>query len=159
MSVYAGALHPIALLGRPGAGWGARGTGRNAIDEALALYRLYGASLQTITVERMSMRSQQTGDGSIMDDKKIERSLNRIGKACFVTHYELFRDKARTEPPFVVDYLMKTEKYNESGATIRASYAKQIFNAGRHVEALKIVARSERIPQESASKARMLLNE
>jgi hypothetical protein len=92
-----------------------------------------------------------------MDDKKLRRSLSSIGKACFVCHYELFRDKSRTTPLFVVDFLMKNERYNESGATIRVSHARLIFNAGRESNALEIYSQSRRIPRESADKARRLL--
>jgi hypothetical protein len=93
-----------------------------------------------------------------MDDKQLVRSLNSIGKACFVKHHELFRDKSRTDPLSVVQFLMRYEKYEEAGATIRVSCARAIFNAGRQSEALSIIAKSGRIPWQSADKARRLLS-
>jgi len=89
-----------------------------------------------------------------VDDKKLERSLNSIGKACFVNHYELFRDKSCADVLFVVDFLVKNEQYTNAGAQIRVSDAKAIFNAGRQVDALKIIVQSQRLPQESVDKAR-----
>jgi hypothetical protein len=101
-----------------------------------------------------------TGDKH-MDDMELERSLKGVGKACFVKYYELFRDKSRTDDLLVVDYLVKNgeyknRKYTESGAKIRVSFAKRIFNAGREKDALKFCARAG-ISGELVNKAKMLL--
>jgi hypothetical protein len=95
----------------------------------------------------------------MMDDKTLDRSLKSIEKECFVKHYELFRDKSGPDADFVVDSLMRNENYNESGAKIRVSHVRRIFSAGRQEDALKFIVRSERIPQGSVDKARLLLNE
>jgi hypothetical protein len=107
--------------------------------------------------ERDIPHTSEQRESGVMDEKKLERSLNSIGKACFVNYYELFRDKSRTDPLFVGDFLMRNEKYKEAGATIRVSHARGIFIARRENDALKICAQSERIPQESADKASRLL--
>jgi hypothetical protein len=98
-----------------------------------------------------------------MDDMKLERNLRGIGKACFVTYYELFRDKSRIDDLFVVDFLMthatyKNKHYTEAGAKIRVGFAKGIFNAQREKDALKSCAQA-RIDEKLAHKARVLLNE
>jgi hypothetical protein len=97
-----------------------------------------------------------------MDDAELERSLKGVGKACFVTYYELFRDKSRTDDRFVVDYLTKNgeyknKKYTESGAKIRASFAKRIFDAPREKDALRFCARAG-ISGELVNRAKVLLN-
>jgi hypothetical protein len=80
-----------------------------------------------------------------MDDHKLQQSLNSVGKACFVNHYDLFRNKSGTDALFVADFLMKTENMTEGGAKIRVGFARRIFNAGRQNDALKIIAQSGRI--------------
>jgi hypothetical protein len=94
-----------------------------------------------------------------MDDRKLAKSLNAIGKACFVTHYELFRDRSRRDPSFVVDFLVKNDGFKEAGAKIRVGFARSILNAGREHDALKIIARSRRIHHKFSDQARRLLED
>ena len=101
----------------------------------------------------------QEGENDVMGDNKLEESLGAIGKACFIKHYELFRDKSRTDTLYVIDFLVRNEKYKEDGAKIRVGFARRIFDAGRQNDALKIIALSRRIPQESVDKAKILLKE
>src|SRR5216684_2705300 len=93
------------------------------------------------------------------DDAKLKAALNSIGKLCFITHYELFRDKSRTDASYVVEFLMKNDKITEAGAKIRVSFARGIFVAGRQNAALMIIAQSKRVPRESIDKALLLLND
>src|SRR5258706_16088180 len=92
-----------------------------------------------------------------MNDQQLINNLNSIGKSCFVSHYEIFRDYSRSDPSFAIDYLLKNMKIKESGARIRVSFAKGIFNAGRQTDALRIIANSNRIDPELLDKARRLL--
>jgi hypothetical protein len=94
-----------------------------------------------------------------MNDKKLIRCLNAVGKSCFVSYYEVFRDNARKDPSFVIELLVSKERYKESGAKIRVSFARAIFDARRHMDALKIIAAAERIPQEFSNKVRVLLKD
>jgi hypothetical protein len=95
-------------------------------------------------------------EGDIMNDERLERSLNSIGKACFVKHYETLRDWSGID---AVEYLIKHELYTEDAARVRGSCSKNIFNAGRHADALRIIARSDRVPREVVAKAETLLSE
>jgi hypothetical protein len=94
-----------------------------------------------------------------MDDAQLERSLQGIGKKCLVNHYELFRDKSRTDASFVIDFLVKSGVSNEAGARIRVSFAKGIFNARREADALNIIAKSAGVTLETRDKARLLWND
>lgn len=78
---------------------------------------------------------------------------------CFVRRFELFRDKSRTDASYVIEFLMKHDRYTEAGAKIRVGYAGKIFAAGRDKDALRIIASAERIPNEVAWRAKILLNE
>ena len=94
-----------------------------------------------------------------MDDAQLKRSLQGIGKTCFVKYYKPFRDKSRTDPSFLVNFLMRAGVSNEAGAKIRVGRdARGIFNEGRENDALKIVVKSARVPPEIRDKARLLLN-
>jgi hypothetical protein len=95
----------------------------------------------------------------IMDDTQLERSLQGIGKACFVNHYQIFHYKSRTDPSSLVNYLMEAGISNEAGAKIRVGYARGIFDAGRGNDALNIISKSTGVPREIREKARLLLND
>src|SRR5205823_3236626 len=92
-----------------------------------------------------------------MDDQELINSLNSIGKGCFVTHYELFRDKVLSDNLFVIEGLVKIERYTESGARIRVGFARAIFKARREHDALKIISESKRLPRQLTAKAKILL--
>src|SRR5207248_2173214 len=92
-----------------------------------------------------------------MDDQELIKSLNSIGKGCFVTHYELFRDKVLSDSLFVVERLVIAERYMESGARIRVAFARAIFKARREHDALKIIGESKRLPLQLTAKAKFLL--
>lgn len=53
---------------------------------------------------------------------------------------------------------MRAGVSNEAGAKIRVGYARGIFNERRENDALKIIAKSARVPPEIRDKARLLLN-
>jgi hypothetical protein len=93
-----------------------------------------------------------------MDDAQLERSLQGIGKICLVKYYQTFRDRSRTDPSFLINFLMKAGVSNEAGAKIRAGYAKRIFIEGHENDALKIIVNSARVPAEIRDQARLLLN-
>lgn len=71
-----------------------------------------------------------------MNDEKLEWLLNRIGKAAFARYYyELKND----EPAMMAGI------YNDAGIRIRQSYARQIFNAHREYDALRIIMGAARV--------------
>ena len=76
----------------------------------------------------------------------METKLRRIGKACFCLCYQdfdmLMRGLITDEE--AVHRVMHIMDCTESGAKIRVSYAKQIFKAGQHKEALDAAKRRTR---------------
>ena len=68
----------------------------------------------------------------------METKLRRIGKRCFEARYQdfdMFMRGIITEDE-VIRRVMHIMDCTRSGAKIRVSYAKQIFNDGDHKEAL-----------------------
>ena len=83
------------------------------------------------------------------------RILNSIGKSTFVKYYYCFRDESREECIAQID-----ENYTEKAKATRTGHAKRIFRENKHIEALKIIANSNRLDVVTREKAReILLNE
>lgn len=80
-----------------------------------------------------------------MNNEQLERSINSIGKGCFVKYFEEFSNMSISKED-LIERLMKTEGYKESGSTTRVSQARRIINAGRAKDALLIIASSNRVP-------------
>ena len=94
-----------------------------------------------------------------MDDDQLERSLQSIGKGCFVEYFCQFADQNLSNSA-VTEMLMRQEGYTESGSRTRVSQARRIISADRAEDALRNVIQSERIPnyRQTADKARELLS-
>lgn len=90
-----------------------------------------------------------------MDDKQLERSLQSIGKECFVKYFENFKD-FRYQNEELIELLMSNEGYEESGCKTRVNQSRRIINAGRENDALSIIMASQRIPHEVRQRAREL---
>lgn len=80
-----------------------------------------------------------------MNDDQLERSLQSIGKECFVKYFDEFSDN-RLKDHDLIDLLMKNENYKESGCKTRVSQSRRIIKEGRAKDALKVVAGSSRVP-------------
>ena len=91
-----------------------------------------------------------------MDNSQLERSLQSIGKACFVKHYELFTDH-RVDGADAAEYLLKAERFTEKACSTRVSHARAIIRAGRANDALRNIAKSGRVPNEWRDKAMNLV--
>jgi len=91
-----------------------------------------------------------------MDDVQLDRSLQSIGKACFVKYFELFSD-SKLKDHDLIDLLMKHEGYKESGALTRVSQSRRIIREGRAKDALKIISGSGRVPEEVRKQAHLLM--
>ncbi len=90
-----------------------------------------------------------------MDDKQLERSLQSIGKECFVKYFEDFMN-SRLKNEDLIELLMSSEGYEESGCKTRVSQSRRIIAAGRADDALNIIMASQRVPHEVRQKAREL---
>ncbi len=79
-----------------------------------------------------------------MDDDKLDRYLQSVGKRCFVNYFDDFASGLPSDA--VVELLMKNEGYAEKATRARVSTARSIIEAGRARDALTKIGRSERVP-------------
>jgi len=91
-----------------------------------------------------------------MNDEQLQRSLQSIGMGCFAKYFEAFSDLEKADDG-LVGALMTIEGYEESGARTRVSQARRIVRENRAVDALKIIAESERTESWVLAKAQYLI--
>ncbi len=91
-----------------------------------------------------------------MDDKQLERSLQSIGKKCFVDYFETFNDQTLSKVE-VIEILMKNEGYKESGCRTRETKARKIIKAKMTVKALINISKSSKLEDSTIKKANILL--
>ncbi|MCP5358222.1 MAG: hypothetical protein H7A06_08765 [Pseudomonadales bacterium] len=90
-----------------------------------------------------------------MTDTQLNRTIQSIGKGCFVKNFALFID-AKISNDDAIEQLMLEHGYQESGARTRVLGSRRIIASGRAKDALKIIASSERVPLSTSSAARDL---
>lgn len=84
------------------------------------------------------------------------RSLQSIGISVFLSEYTFFANLPDTAT--AVRYLMQKNISNESGARIRISYARNVFeNKKELVECLKYILTSKRTNSEQKNQASVFL--
>ena len=80
-----------------------------------------------------------------MDDDKLDRNLQSVGKCCFVNYFDDFAGGLSSDA--VVDLLMKNESYAEKATRARVSTARSIIKAGRAKDALRVISGASRVPE------------
>lgn len=90
-----------------------------------------------------------------MNDEQLRRSLQSIGMACFVRYFQQFSDESMNNED-LIELLMRTENYMESGCRTRVTQARRIIASERALDALQIVASSGRVPDEVSTTASSL---
>lgn len=94
-----------------------------------------------------------------MNDIRLARKLNSVGKRRFVECFDLLKQRADGE--FTHNEaraeLVKRKVSNKAGAGIRVGSAKLIFEEGGVRDALSIIMKSTRVPQEIVARAGELL--
>lgn len=90
-----------------------------------------------------------------MNDTQLNRTIQSIGKGCFVENFSLFVD-AKVPNEDAIEQLMRKHGYQESGARTRVLGSRRIIASGRAKDALEIIASSERVPAHISSAARDL---
>ena len=82
-----------------------------------------------------------------MDDTELEKKLKSVGKAAFVSNFELFQAFAsgKLSRADAIETLVNKNVSNEAGAAIRVGNAKLIFENGREHDALAIIVNSNRV--------------
>ncbi len=74
-----------------------------------------------------------------MEDHHLTKSLQSIGKSCFVKNFELFSDASISDLD-AMQFLMDDQGYEQTGARTRVREGRRIIEAGRARDALKIIA-------------------
>jgi hypothetical protein len=91
-----------------------------------------------------------------MDDKQLLRTIQSVGKGCFIKYYELFRDSTQSNEN-LVELLMIEEGYTETASRTRVSHSRRIIQSGRAPEILAEIALSARLDYKIIAKAKELL--
>lgn len=93
-----------------------------------------------------------------MDDIELDKKLKSVGKAAFVSNYELFQNftAGRISRADAIETLVRQKVSNEAGAAIRIGNAKLIFENGRELDALDLVLQSNRVNNDIRDLARKL---
>ena len=91
-----------------------------------------------------------------MNDEQLQRSLQSIGKACFVKYLDTFSNSQISNED-LIDYLIAQESYKESGARTRVTQARRIIREGRTADALHMVMSSLRIDDQTRDLARTMI--
>ena len=71
-----------------------------------------------------------------MNDQQLIRTLNSVGKACFVRYYECADDPALTQR------IEEAEPYTRKSCQSRTGHLRSIIRHGRGKDALDIIAKS-----------------
>ncbi|GAL18558.1 hypothetical protein JCM19235_1981 [Vibrio maritimus] len=93
-----------------------------------------------------------------MDDIELDKKLKSVGKAAFVSNYELFQNFAagKISRADAIETLVRQKVSNEAGAAIRIGNAKLIFENGRELDALDLILQSNRVDNKVRDLARKL---
>lgn len=91
-----------------------------------------------------------------MDNYRLNRYLNSVGKECFVTYFHLFIDS--NIPNYeIVETILKEKGYTEKACNSRTGHARMILREGGAKEALRIVTESTRLNEKIVELARQHL--
>lgn len=82
----------------------------------------------------------------------LVRTLNSIGKAIFVKYYYDFKTKSREACIGCF-----SESFTDKAKSTRTGHAQRIFRENKHIEALEIIIQSNRLDDETISRAKEIL--
>lgn len=82
----------------------------------------------------------------------LVRVLNSVGKSTFVKYYYNFKDKSRDECIMLFD-----EDFTDKAKGTRTGHAQRIFRENKHLEALTIIADSNRVDDATRKRATEIL--
>ena len=82
----------------------------------------------------------------------LVRVLNSVGKSTFVKYYFNFKDKSRDECIMLFD-----EDFTDKAKGTRTGHAQRIFRENKHLEALTIIADSNRVDDATRKRATEIL--
>ncbi|MCD4674236.1 MAG: hypothetical protein K8R77_16350 [Anaerolineaceae bacterium] len=99
---------------------------------------------------------QEYSGGDVMD-AKLKKTIQSVGKGCFVKYYENFRDQKQSTGD-LIELLMKEEGYTENACRTRISKSRKIINSGHAREVLRDITESTKLSDETIAKAKELLH-
>ena len=80
------------------------------------------------------------------------RVLNSVGKSTFVKYYYNFKNLSRDECVSRFE-----EDYTDKAKSTRTGHAQRIFRENKHIEALEIIIKSDRVDFITHSRAKEIL--
>lgn len=89
----------------------------------------------------------------------VNSTLNAIGKAVFVNFYYDFKNPLMSEEKIAEKLYSDNPKTKSHQQGFRVPRARHLFKEKKNLEALVIIAKSERVPQETRDKAIAILIE
>ncbi len=90
-----------------------------------------------------------------MNEIMLKRTLNSIGRTCFVKHFELLTNLDFSTDQ-IVEKLIQLEGYSENGCRTRANCSKRIVKNNLTLKALDLIIETKKIPIELKQKADLL---
>lgn len=79
-----------------------------------------------------------------MDKEKLKRTLNSVGKKCFVKYFPLFNDNSFSNGE--IAKIIKQERgYTDHACKTRTGHSRIIIDSGNLKEALTIIISSKRL--------------
>jgi len=96
-----------------------------------------------------------------MEQERLIRKLNSVGKEVFVRYYYLFRDFAsdNVSRRSAIQRLVDENVSNEDGAWMRLGNARAIFNERGNCHALLLIQHSQRLSDRTITLARKIAKE
>ena len=82
----------------------------------------------------------------------LVRVLNSVGKSTFIKYYYNFKNKSREECIMLFD-----EDFTDKAKGTRTGHAQRIFRENKHIEALTIIADSNRVDDTTRKRATEIL--
>ena len=94
-----------------------------------------------------------------MNNEDLARKLNSVGKSAFIKYYGIFQSYGQNQisREDCIERILADGISNESGASIRCSNAKLIFQEGKQCDALRIICESQKLPSAIVKTAKRML--
>ncbi len=91
-----------------------------------------------------------------MDQEQLKRTLNSVGKSCFVKYFNEFKNPAYSNQELV--YLLhRNEGYEKTACNTRVTKSRKIFREGMEKEALEIIISSQKVDVKTYEGAKDIL--
>jgi hypothetical protein len=79
-----------------------------------------------------------------MDKEKLKRTLESVGKECFVKYFPLFKDRNLSNGE-IAEIIKRERNYTDYACKTRTGHSRMIIDSGNAKEALKIIISSKKL--------------